>query len=153
MVQGWRAKDPMKSIASPACCKTQLCGSSQGPGGAEGRIGRHSTAWPDPAGASGDGAADGKGGSCQGGRSKRAKAQGTPPQKVLHVNSNSGKNKHTTLGMERARWPTKKKAPDQVFYTLQYFFLICCSTAAEAFQNWFTLLCLKDVGIIPMQQE
>lgn len=81
------------------------------------------------------------------------KSPGYSPQKVLHLNSKSCENKYTISGMEIAGWPTKKKHLTGSLLHFAMFFLICCSTAAEAFQNWFTLLCLKDVGIIPMQQD
>lgn len=45
-----------------------------------------------------------------------------------------------------------KSTRPKLFYTSQYFFLICCSTGAETLQNWCALLCLKDVGTIPTQR-
>lgn len=79
MVQGWRAKDPMKST----CCKTQLFGSPQGPGWAAGRTGGHSAAWPDPAGASGEAAADTEAAAGAAGPSRR-KPGVLPPESAAH---------------------------------------------------------------------
>lgn len=133
MVQGWRAKDPMKST----CCKTQLFGSPQGPGWAAGRTGGHSAAWPDPAGASGDAAADRKGGGCRGGRSKQAKAQGTPPRKCCALTPTAaGTNTQFQAWKEPDDQPEKKHLTKSLLY-FAIFFLICCSTAAEALQNCF----------------
>jgi len=126
----------VKSTASPAHCRTPLCGSPQGPGWAAGRTGGHRAAWPDPAGASGEAAADGKGGGCRGSRSKQEKAHGTPPRKCCILTPAAARiNTQFEAWKEPDDQLKKKKASDQSLLYFAIFFSnllqYCCRGSSK----------------------